>query len=65
MFRAPIENNPWLPKIVAQQIGYREAAQILRYVTILVKIFSLIDVIVAVEWEDQPFHQNGLEVSIK
>ncbi len=30
MYRAPIENNPWLPKIVAQQIGYREAREILR-----------------------------------
>ncbi|CAF3463867.1 unnamed protein product [Rotaria sp. Silwood1] len=29
MYRAPIENNPWLPKIVAQQIGYREAREIL------------------------------------
>jgi len=29
MYRAPIDNNPWLPKIVAQQIGYREARQIL------------------------------------
>lgn len=38
MFRAPIENNPWLPKIVAQQIGYREAAKILRSVEILAKI---------------------------
>lgn len=40
MFRAPIENNPWLPKIVAQQIGYREATQIFRYVEILVEIFN-------------------------
>ena len=34
MFRTSIENNPWLPKIVAQQIGYREAREILRYVQI-------------------------------
>lgn len=34
MFRASIENNPNLPKIVAQQIGYREAREILRYVQI-------------------------------
>lgn len=30
MFRAPIENNRWLHKAVAQQIGYREAKVILR-----------------------------------
>ncbi|CAF2629093.1 unnamed protein product [Rotaria sp. Silwood2] len=29
MYRASIDNNPWLPKIVAQQIGYREAREIL------------------------------------
>ncbi|CAF1243707.1 unnamed protein product [Rotaria sordida] len=29
MYRVPIDNNPWLPKIVAQQIGYREAREIL------------------------------------
>ncbi|CAM4941141.1 unnamed protein product [Rotaria socialis] len=29
MFRDSIDNNPWLPKIVAQQIGYREAREIL------------------------------------
>lgn len=28
MYRAAIDNNPWLPKIVAQQIGYREAREI-------------------------------------
>ncbi|CAF1492974.1 unnamed protein product [Adineta steineri] len=29
MFRTPIDNNPNLPKIVAQQIGYKEAREIL------------------------------------
>ena len=29
MFRTSIDNNPWLPKIVAQQIGYREARELL------------------------------------
>ena len=33
MYRSPIENNPWLPKIVAQQVGYREAREILLRMT--------------------------------
>ncbi|CAF1471670.1 unnamed protein product [Adineta steineri] len=33
MFRTPIDNNPHLPKIVAQQIGYKEAREILTQMT--------------------------------
>ncbi|CAF0953290.1 unnamed protein product [Adineta steineri] len=33
MFRTPIDNNPNLPKIVAQQIGYKEAREILTRMT--------------------------------
>ncbi|CAF4411981.1 unnamed protein product, partial [Adineta steineri] len=33
MFRTPIDNNPHLPKIVAQQIGYKEAREILTRMT--------------------------------